>query len=253
VLGFGNPVRSDDAVGIYVIEKLKSEIPDSPDIQLLDMGTSAFEVLFKLRGQHRIILVDAVINTGEPVGTIYRLPAEEINREPVEDPLVFLHGMKWNQALFYAKKILQDDFPREVDVYLIAVDNTRLEIELSEPARLAGNKVAALIAEELDKKRHVNLHSQHIIVHHTLAGRVLQHHVRALVYFDPGLSQISLVAPDRPEYAEKKGYRQCLVKERNRMGDRAFSVQDILLDNNLDETDRPLEFEEENGVLCIRL
>lgn len=150
-MGFGNPVRSDDAIGIYVIEKLRKEIEDQSHISLLDMGTSAFEVLFKLKGHERIILVDAVVNTGEAVGTLYKVPAEEIRRAPVDDPMVFLHSIKWDQALSYAKKILQHEYPEDIMVYLIAVDNTQLEIELSEAAQQAGDKVVTLIKEELAK------------------------------------------------------------------------------------------------------
>lgn len=149
IMGFGNPVRSDDAIGIYVIEKLRKEIVDQSDVTLLDMGTSAFEVLFKLKGHERIILVDAVVNTGEAVGTLYKVPAEEIRRAPIDDPMVFLHSIKWDQALSYAKKILQHEYPEDIVVYLIAVDNTRLEIELSEAAQQAGDKVIALVKEDL--------------------------------------------------------------------------------------------------------
>lgn len=148
-MGFGNPCRSDDAVGIYVIEQLKKLFELDEDINVFDMGTGAFEVLFKLKGHSKIILADAVINTGEPPGTLYKVPAEEILRTPVDDPMVFLHSLKWDQALSYAKKILQEDYPKDIQVYLIAIDDTKLEMHLSEPVRLAGDKVVALIQEEL--------------------------------------------------------------------------------------------------------
>ncbi|MFN5556325.1 MAG: hydrogenase maturation protease [Chryseotalea sp.] len=151
IMGFGNPVRSDDAIGIYVIEQLRKELTERSDISLFDMGTAAFEVLFKLKGHDRIILVDAVINSGEKVGTLYKVPAEEVLRAPENDPLVFLHSIKWDQALSYAKKILQDDYPTDIQVYLIAVDNTRLEIELSEEAKQAGDKVVEHIKEDVSK------------------------------------------------------------------------------------------------------
>jgi hydrogenase maturation protease len=147
IMGFGNPVRSDDAVGIHVIELLKARLGEREDLTILDMGTSAFEVLFQLKGHQRIIVVDAVINTGEPVGSIYKVPAEEIMRAPQEDPLVFLHGLKWDQALSYAKKIMQADYPSDIQAYLIAVDNTRIEIQMSPEAVAAAEKVAGFISE----------------------------------------------------------------------------------------------------------
>ena len=149
IMGFGNPVRSDDAIGKYVIEELKKIIGDNDIISILDMGTAAFEVLFGLKGHQKIILVDAVINSNEPVGTLFKVPAEEVMRAPQDDPLVFLHGMKWDQALSYAKKILQDGYPDDIQVYLIAVENTRLEVELSKEVQEAGDKAVQHILEDL--------------------------------------------------------------------------------------------------------
>ncbi|HHC78799.1 MAG TPA: hydrogenase maturation protease [Flavobacteriia bacterium] len=149
IMGFGNPVRSDDAVGIYVIEKLKEKIDDSAEIRIFDMGTAAFEVLFGLKGHQKIILVDAVLNSNEPVGTLFKVPAEEVMRAPQDDPMVFLHGMKWDQALSYAKKILQDEYPDDIQVYLIAIENTKLEVDLSKEVKNAGDKVVHHILEEL--------------------------------------------------------------------------------------------------------
>jgi hydrogenase maturation protease len=145
IMGFGNPCRSDDAIGIYVIDELKKRIGDDPHISILDMGTGAFEVLFKLKGQKKIILVDAVLNTGEQPGTLYKVPAQEVMSAPQEDPMVFLHSIKWDQALSYAKKILQHEYPEDIQVYLIAIDNTKLEMEISERVKEAGDRVVELI------------------------------------------------------------------------------------------------------------
>lgn len=150
-MGFGNPVRSDDAVGIYVIEQLREKLPESEEISIFDMGTAAFEVLFGLKGHDKIILADAVLNSNEPVGTLFKVPAEEVMRTPQDDPLVFLHGMKWDQALSYAKKILQDEYPEDIHVYLVAIQNTKLEVDLSNIVRDAGDKVVQLILEDLNQ------------------------------------------------------------------------------------------------------
>ena len=127
ILGFGNPVRADDGVGIYVIDQLKKQSNISETVSLYDMGTSAFEVLFQLKKHEKIILIDAVINSGEPVGTTFKLPASEIEEQVEDDPMVFLHGLKWNQALSYARKMLGNNYPNEIDVYLIAVENTKFK------------------------------------------------------------------------------------------------------------------------------
>lgn len=149
VLGFGNPVRADDGVGIYVIEQLKRRMEEVENVSLFDMGTSAFEVLFQLKGHDRIILIDAVINTGEPVGTAYKLPASAVEAEIEDDPLVFLHSLKWSQALSYAKKMLGEAYPEDIQVYLIAIDSTRFNVGMTEEAKAGGDKVVALLLQEL--------------------------------------------------------------------------------------------------------
>ncbi|WP_339715149.1 hydrogenase maturation protease [uncultured Kriegella sp.] len=154
IMGFGNPVRSDDAIGIYVIEQLKEKLPVSEDISIFDMGTAAFEVLFRLKGHDKIILVDGVLNSNEPVGTLFKVPAEEVMKAPQDDPLVFLHGMKWDQALSYTKKILQDEYPEDIQVYLVAIENTKLEIDMSDGVKEAGDKVVQHILEDLNLSIH---------------------------------------------------------------------------------------------------
>ena len=93
-MGFGNPARSDDGIGCYVVAQLQEQLGEQEGISLLDMGTSAFEVLFQLQGHQRIILVDAVINTGEEDGTLYKLPASAVEAAIQDDPMVFLHALK---------------------------------------------------------------------------------------------------------------------------------------------------------------
>ncbi len=153
-MGFGNPVRSDDAIGVHVVNELKKKIV-SPDITLMDMGTSAFEVLFGLKGHEKIIIVDAVVNSDEEPGTLFKVPAEEVLRAPQDDPMVFLHGLKWDQALSYAKKIMGEEYPTDIEVYLIAVDNTRLEIEISKEVLNAGEQVIQLILDEIGEANYV--------------------------------------------------------------------------------------------------
>jgi len=153
IMGFGNPVRSDDGIGIYVIEQLKKTLGEEEHITLFDMGTSAFEVLFNLKGHDRILIVDAVVNTGELPGTLYKVPAQEVMKAPQEDPMVFLHSLKWDQALSYAKKIMGDTYPEDIQVYLIAVDNTRLEVEISNPVKIAGDKVIEIISKEVNEAK----------------------------------------------------------------------------------------------------
>ncbi|MEM6629237.1 MAG: hydrogenase maturation protease [Bacteroidota bacterium] len=148
ILGFGNPVREDDGIGIYVVEELKKRLK-APNIEILDMGTSAFEVLFKLKGRDRLILVDAVINSEQPVGTLFKLSASDIQSHIQEDPLVFLHSLKWDQALSYAQKIFPEEMPGQIDVYLVAIEATRFNTEMTQAAQEGGDQLVEKILADV--------------------------------------------------------------------------------------------------------
>ncbi|MEP6711868.1 MAG: hydrogenase maturation protease [Ferruginibacter sp.] len=150
ILGFGNPVRSDDAIGVYVVNELQKQLQHRDDIMVFDMGTSAFEILFKLKGHQRIIIIDGVVNSGEPDGTLFCLPASEIEAQIQDDPMVFLHGMKWDQALSYAKKMMGDEFPENrIQVYLVAISEIKINMELSDIVKAAGDKLIITILNDL--------------------------------------------------------------------------------------------------------
>jgi hydrogenase maturation protease len=151
IMGFGNPVRSDDAIGIYVVNELQKRLAGRDDISIFDMGTSAFEILFKLEGHGQIIIVDSVINSNEPDGALFCLPASEIRAGIQHDPLVFLHGMKWDQALSYASKIMGPSFPADkIKVYLVAVTELKINMELSDNVKNAGDKLISTIINDLE-------------------------------------------------------------------------------------------------------
>lgn len=151
IMGFGNPVREDDGVGMYIIEKLEKALSDRGDVDVYDMGTSAFEVLFKLKNRKKVIFVDAVMNSGEPVGTNFKLPAEAIDAQIQDDPMVFLHSLKWDQALSYAKKMLVDEYPKDIDVYLVAIDSIKFNVGMTQAAIDGGDKMTEKILADIEK------------------------------------------------------------------------------------------------------
>ena len=87
----------------------------------------------------------AVLGFGNPV----RGDDARLEREATDDPLVFLHALKWDQARRYARQILRDDYPEDVEVYLVAIENTRLDAPMSEAVETAAEEVVAALADEL--------------------------------------------------------------------------------------------------------
>jgi hydrogenase maturation protease len=81
VLGVGNLLLKDDGVGVHVVQKLMERVLP-PDVEVIDGGTAAIDLLHFIAGTKRLIVVDALRGGGAP-GTIYRLTPEdlEVRRE----------------------------------------------------------------------------------------------------------------------------------------------------------------------------
>jgi hydrogenase maturation protease len=76
VVGLGNPVRTDDAVGLRVIEALaKHDLPRQ--VTLETAGTCGIGILDVIAGFDELVLVDA-IDAGEAPGTVLELTATEL-------------------------------------------------------------------------------------------------------------------------------------------------------------------------------
>jgi len=258
IMGFGNPCRSDDAVGIYVIDELKKQLHNNEHITVIDMGTGAFELLFQLKGHQKIILVDAVLNTGEKPGTLYKVPASEVMSAPQDDPMVFLHSLKWDQALSYAKKIMGSDYPEDITVYLVAVDDTRLEIRLSEEVRTAGDKVAGLIMKEIpaeQQKTGMAVINGHLIVPVHIAGCLFENAAQVNWVYYPQKGSMLIVSQYDDLFKSLHKTNMSMLKYKNGDGDRSISIQELILDNELDNGDRYLPFiaDERMKILTVTL
>lgn len=76
VVGVGNELLGDEGIGVHVARVLRARA-SGEEVEVLDGGTTGFELLPWFEGRERVILVDA-IRTRAKAGAIYRIPAEEV-------------------------------------------------------------------------------------------------------------------------------------------------------------------------------
>jgi hydrogenase maturation protease len=146
IIGCGNTNRSDDGVGVWVIRELeRRRIPAG--VRLIDAGTGGMDVMFKVEGARRVILVDAA-QTGAAPGQIYRVPGAELAMLPPPSNLS-LHNFRWQHALAVGRMIYKERFPTDISVYLIQIASVDFGLELSPAVRAGAEQVAALIADEV--------------------------------------------------------------------------------------------------------
>ena len=148
VIGCGNTNREDDAVGVYVAQKLLKLQSQATwqHVTIYDAGTSGMDVMFKARGCESLIIIDANQSQSEP-GTIFEVPGAELENMP--EPSYNLHDFRWDHALFAGRKIYKNDFPSDVIVYLIEVNSLAMGIGLSPVVQQSGDRVVEKIVERI--------------------------------------------------------------------------------------------------------
>jgi hydrogenase maturation protease len=72
VLGLGNVLLGDEGLGVWVAESLRRRFEFPSSVTILDGGTLGLDLLPRLDGVDRLIVIDAVKFGGAP-GDIVRL------------------------------------------------------------------------------------------------------------------------------------------------------------------------------------
>lgn len=76
IIGFGNKYRSDDGIGIRIIEELE-KLDSFKDIEIIDGGTSGYDLIFLVKDCRKIIIIDA-IDAGQNVGDVVNIKINDI-------------------------------------------------------------------------------------------------------------------------------------------------------------------------------
>ena len=140
VLGIGNPLGSDDAVGLYVARKLSERVKETgrQDITAIDTGPTPenyTSVIRQKRPEH-LILVDAA-DMGLPAGSIRWLSADRIKTMSFST-----HSMPLSALISYVR-----EFCGQVDIIGVQPEQTATGDKLSDIVQESGDRVAELLLE----------------------------------------------------------------------------------------------------------
>ncbi len=144
IIGCGNVLRGDDAVGPVVIRRLwERGLPD--EVQCADGGTGGMDVAFQMRGVPQVVLVDACCS-GNPPGTRFELTGRDVEQLPPAEGMN-LHSFRWDHALAFGRWLLKDDYPKQITVYLVEGADFELGAPLSAPVDAAADELVECLFE----------------------------------------------------------------------------------------------------------
>lgn len=114
VLGLGNELLSDDAVGILAARKLKEDCCGQAEV--IESGMSGLALLELFVGYEKAIIIDAVQTGKNAPGTIYELKPSDLGNVFAPSP----HYTGLPELLALAKE-LKLDFPKEIRIFALEV------------------------------------------------------------------------------------------------------------------------------------
>lgn len=145
VLGIGNLVMSDDGVGVKVVQRLQREYCCAERVEIVDGGTLGLDLLPRLEGVERLIVVDAV-ETGKAPGSCVRLAGEEL---PIAlETKVSPHQMGLKDLLSVAE--LLGHAPREMVLIGVQPGSIEMDTALTAEVEVKVEEMMRMVLDELD-------------------------------------------------------------------------------------------------------
>jgi len=120
ILGIGNLLRSDDGVGLQVIEALRQE--KLGDTVGLFEGLSGLDILDAIKGYDKIIIVDAIQTGGEP-GTVYKFSLEDFKDKHTIHSYSTHLNMDFPTMLELGEKLFPGEIPGDIIVIAIEAED----------------------------------------------------------------------------------------------------------------------------------
>lgn len=119
VLGMGNPILCDDAVGIRLARDFQTQAGDRPDVDyVVDCSLGGLNLLDIVSGYDRLIVFDSIRGGGGPPGAWYAMTGETF-RETMN--LTNVHDANFTMALELGR-LMGTHLPHPEDVHIFAVE-----------------------------------------------------------------------------------------------------------------------------------
>jgi len=146
IVGLGNPILSDDRVGLRVAEALKGRL-DQQEVTVVATSMAGLNILDLLAGHDRAIIIDAIQTVAGKAGQIYRLDPDvfDVTRHTASP-----HEINFTTALELGNR-LGMALPRQIVIFAIEVaDASTFNEECTPEVRQAIPVCVEMIIQELN-------------------------------------------------------------------------------------------------------
>jgi len=155
VVGLGNPILTDDGVGVKVAYAVEEELgPNIPEnITITEASVGGLRLMELMIGYDRVILVDAIMTSnGHDYGHIHELSLEDLRHITPTEHSASAHDTSLVTALDAGER-LGLHLPKEFEIIAVEVENVMDFSDEPTPAVAASiPKVTEMVLDALRKK-----------------------------------------------------------------------------------------------------
>lgn len=136
IVALGSTVMTDDAIGHYILNRLKTN--EEIDADFVDLDTDIFRLRLHYKGQQTIIVLDALSSGGKP-GTVLSFSSGEF-QEKLEGFILNSHMIGSIEGL----KIMQtvDDNLKNAKIFFVGIVASKIQ---------KGTKISPVVEKAIDK------------------------------------------------------------------------------------------------------
>lgn len=124
VIGLGNPILTDDGVGVLVARAVERSLPAqlARQVDVTEASVGGLRLMEMMAGYERVVLIDAVVGADAEPGAIQRWTLADLCRVAPSQHLASAHDATLPTALEAGRR-LGIPLPDDVVIYAIAAQN----------------------------------------------------------------------------------------------------------------------------------
>jgi hydrogenase maturation protease len=151
VLGLGNPILSDDSVGVHVARAVQALLPAEAGIDVQEASLGGLTLMESMFGYTRVILIDAIRVPDFQPGEVRRLTLDDLETLTPTQHSASPHDASLPTAIAAGRQ-LGLPLPEEIIIFAIQVENVTDFGEQMTPAVAAAvPKVVEAVLEEIQR------------------------------------------------------------------------------------------------------
>jgi|WetSurMetagenome_2_1015567.scaffolds.fasta_scaffold305752_2 hydrogenase maturation protease len=157
VVGLGNPVLTDDGVGIHVAHAVRDQLPPESPVAIREAYAGGLRLLDQMVGFDHAIIVDALWTGEQRPGTVVRLTLDDLR---MSRNSLSLHDLDLVTSLELAREAGMH-VPSTVALWGVEIgDANTYSEELTPSVRSAVPEVTARVLEEIDAAACCSVHEE---------------------------------------------------------------------------------------------